>query len=299
MAEGVPATAVAVLAAARPAVVAEWARLAGAPESVFAATNARRLGVREISEAYWATPAIVSAIAGISSRQGEERSETELLEGELAALEYVEGDSVNETIWVRLESGVEGFHKAFTHLDDDTALEYGQDAALQPIHEVSAWLLARELGEPWRGLVPTCVLRPVEGRLGSFSRRVEGDATSPLGTVPPPAIAAAAFFDSLTAQQDRHGGNLLVDGPSLQLIDHGFTFAKPGDYANASMFVSYRHRSGNPRLTAPERKALRRLLDSSDALGLAAVLERDRVDALRSRARRMLQHDAILPQGEY
>ena len=294
-----PATAVAVLAAAQPAVVAEWARQAGAPSEVFDATNAKRLGAREVFEAYWATPAIVSAIAEISARQGTEPGEVALLAGDVAAAELVEGDGVNETMWVRLDSGVEGYHKAFTHLDDDTALEYGQDAALQPIHEVSAWILARELGKPWRDLMPACVLRPVQGRLGSFARRVPGDATSPLGSVPPSAIAAAAFFDSLTAQQDRHGSNLLVDGPRMQLIDHGFTFAKPGDYDNATMFVSYRHRKGDPTLTGPERKALRRLLDSPGLLGMRPVLEVARADALADRARRMLQLGAILPQGEY
>lgn len=294
-----PATAVAVLAAARPAVVSEWARQAGAPSEVFDATNAKRLGAREISEAYWATPAIVSAIAEISRRQGVEPGEAALLASDVVDAELVEGDGVNATMWVRLESGLEGYHKAFTHLDDGTAGEYGQESALQPVHEVSAWILARELGPPYSELMPPCVLRPVEGRLGSFARRVEGDATSPLGQVPPRAIAAAAFFDALTAQQDRHGGNLLVAGASLQLIDHGFTFARPGDFANQSMFVAYRHRRGDPTLTGPERKALNRLVASPDLFGLRGVLEPDRAAALIDRARRMLQLGEILRQEDY
>lgn len=298
-AAGIPSTAVAVLAAAPPGVVAEWARQAGAPAEVFDATNVKRLPERAISEAYWATPAIVSAIAKISTLQGREPAEALLLAGDIEQLDHVEGEGVNATMWVRLDSGLEGYHKAFTHLDYDTAGEYGQGSALQPLHEVSAWILARELGPPYSELMPPCVLRPVEGRLGSFARRVDGDPTSPLGTVPPRTLAAAAFFDALTGQQDRHSANLLVDGARLQLIDHGFTFARPGDFANVSLFVAYRHRAGDPKLTGPERKALKRVIASPDLFGLGSVLEADRAAALVDRARRMLQLGEILRQEDY
>jgi len=36
--------------------------------------------------------------------------------------------------------------------------------------------------------------------------------------------------DALIAQQDRHLDNARFDGDSLGLIDHGFSFALPGDF---------------------------------------------------------------------
>jgi hypothetical protein len=53
--------------------------------------------------------------------------------------------------------------------------------------------------------------------------------TNPLPVVPEERILAAGFFDALIGQQDRHGGNLLVDQDRLYLIDHGFAFGRTGD----------------------------------------------------------------------
>lgn len=76
------------------------------------------------------------------------------------------------------------------------------------------------------------LLRVVDGRLGSFSRGVADSPQPPLGIVSSAHLDAAAFFDALTGQQDRHTGNLLVDGSRLHLIDHGFTFAVTGNAFN-------------------------------------------------------------------
>lgn len=293
---GVPDTAVAVLAAARPGVVREWAALAGAPTSVVEATNVRRLDPSPVREAYWATPRIVSMIAAASSTQGKHPAEAELLAGQV---EWTEGvyEGVNSTRWVQLDNGTEGFHKAFTGLHDEIAEEYGHEGGLQPIHEVAAWVLARELGEPWSRLVPPCVLRPIDGRLGSFSRRVPGDSISPLGSVPSDDIEAAALFDALTGQQDRHSSNLLVEDEQLALIDHGFAFGRPGDYFNASMLVGYRNRS-QPDLHEHELRALRRLVESSDLLGVGGLLEPERGAAMWDRANRMLTTGRLLDRGD-
>ena len=48
-------------------------------------------------------------------------------------------------------------------------------------------------------------------------------------------IADAAFFEAPIGSQDRHDENLRASTPPpyLGLIDHGYAFARPGDYHNA------------------------------------------------------------------
>ena len=56
----------------------------------------------------------------------------------------------------------------------------------------------------------------------------------------PDDCIAAAFFDSLIGQQDRHRGNYRWDATNekLGLIDRGFAFAHaPDQYFNRSVFV--------------------------------------------------------------
>lgn len=299
-AEGVPDEAISLLAKAPPSVAKRWAREAGAPASLLEdpppASSAREMSPREVSDIFWVGPDVLPSIIATAAQQGRHPRERALLDAEVAGLEWAEESGVNETIRVRLTDGSDAYHKPFDGLDEEASEDYGHDGPLQPVHEVAAWALARELGGPWDELVPPCVLREIDGRLGSLSMGVPGNVTNPLPVVPEERILAAGFFDALIGQQDRHGGNLLVDKDRLYLIDHGFAFARTGDGYNLQL-LQQRRVFHAPQLTDGERGALHRLVGSPDLLGVAPLLQGDRADALRARAEIMLASGRVLPGG--
>jgi hypothetical protein len=213
-----------------------------------------------------------------------------------------ENEGINSTYYVRFEVDAEAFHKTFSGVDVPAAQYYGHHPDEVPLHECAAWRLAVRLGLPYSELVAACVLREHEGEAGALSARQYGLSWSrePF-TEMPDSCFAAAFFDSLIAQQDRHRGNYRWDAGNrkLGLIDHGFAFAKPGQFFNKSEFVVWRWKQGTAELAADERAALQGLLDSGDLYGLAWFLLAEEADALAVRARRMLEQGTILGPGEF
>jgi hypothetical protein len=231
--------------------------------------------------------------------QGEHRDEASLLKGMAVRAMAPTGRAAgaNETWRVDLDNGMVGYHKPFDGVDDDTAYDFGHEAAELPFHEIASWRLARSLGEPWSDLVPPCVLRDVDGRAGSFSMERAG---RPAVTDPwhVPEWQSAAFFDALIGQQDRHAFNYLVAGDRLTLIDHGFSFARPGDMVNKTRLWQHRCEV-MPRLVESERAALGRLLDSKSLMGVDGLLAAERRDALVARARTMLETGKLPPAGQF
>lgn len=114
-------------------------------------------------------------------------------------------------------------------------------------------------------------------------------------------VMAGAFYDSLIGQQDRHSGNYFVNNwdEKVQLLDHGFCFAKPGDQLNMSAFVRYRWQVGASALNGPEHTILSRLAASPDLLGIAAVIGSSRAAAMRDRVSRMRSTSELLPRGSF
>lgn len=297
-----PDDAVSLLAQAPPSVAKQWAREAGAPSELLvdppAASSAPAVPPTALAAAWWATPGMISAIAAAGVQQGKDPAEHALLEVDVVNVDWPDESGVNETFRVWFSDGSEAYHKPFDGLDQGVGSDYGHDAPLQPMHEVAAWVLARELGGPWRDLVPPCVIREVEGRLGSLSAGMPGEPRNPLPAVSQETIGAAGFFDALAGQQDRHGGNLLVSGDQMKLIDHGFTFAVPGDGYNLQLLQQYRA-FHEPALRPEERDALQRLVASDSLLGMRGLLEPERADALKARAEIMLAYDRVLPGGAF
>lgn len=96
--------------------------------------------------------------------------------------------------------------------------------------EAAAYAIAEAIG--MADLVPTTVLREIDGEVGSaqayadlakpaklernLAKRFDGDAD----------LARAAAFDYLIGNMDRHAGNWMIDVETsrLVLIDHGFAF---------------------------------------------------------------------------
>jgi hypothetical protein len=206
---------------------------------------------------------------------------------------------VNTTKRLRLAGGDIVFHKPFSGVHVANAIAYGHTDETPPLHEAIAWRLAVALGDPWQGIVAPCVLRDYAGEDGSLSLQARGWPRDPAPIVNPTWCLPAAFFDALIAQQDRHDGNWRWDGSRLTLIDHGYTFALPGDIPNHFDFVEARHVGGAAALLTEEREALENLLADPDLLGVARFLLPQRALALADRAQRMLARGEVLRPKEF
>lgn len=296
-AEGAPAGVVSLLASVSPPVAREWAIRRGVPDDVVERPSGVQIRRGTYSNTAGMDADLVEAIATVMSQQGQREDERELLEAEITGQMSPPGEGVNDTRMLMFSDGSFGIFKSFVGLDDDTSDSYGHSRPLQPIHEAVAWQLAHKLGPEYAQLVPTTVLRSIDGELGSVSRGVEGEPGAP-ATVPVEVLERAGFFDALIGQQDRHGNNLLVDDDTLHLIDHGFSFATPGDIMNQSMLHRWRRRN-NPSTTPSERSVLARLLESGDLHGMQGVLEVERSAALRARAQFMFDRGLLVEVGDF
>jgi hypothetical protein len=179
---------------------------------------------------------------------------------------------------------------------------YGHHPDSVPLNECVAWRVASCVGGVVASIVAPCLIRSISGTAGSLGARRVGfpRAPEPFAAVPE-QCRAAAFFDSLIAQQDRHVGNYRWDPAArlLGLIDHGFAFAVAGMRFNASCFVAWRHAQDAPALDEWELASLDLLLHSDDLHRLATVLTDEQRDALYARAQRMRDAGAILHVGEW
>ena len=150
--------------------------------------------------------------------------------------------------------------------------------------------------------MPPCVLRSIEGEWGSLSLGVTGvPSTNQPFITALGQVDAAAFFDCLVGQQDRHRANYRWDSGSdhLWLIDHGFCFARPGDPMNTSDFLSFRSLFRDMMLTEAERDCLVAFKASANLHGVSDIIEPARAAALAERANRMLASQALLPAGDF
>lgn len=295
----VPQLALDVLAVAPPAVAKGWAEQVGAPATAkLGEQTRRRPTVTGLQDASWATPGIVDQIAAIARAQGAHPDEAALLSADVVGGEE-EDQGVNTTRRLMLADGSDAYFKPLNGIDWDIAEEFGHDQPWQSIHEAAAWQAARALGPEWERLVPPCVLTVQDGSLGSLAAGRPGSVTGPMH-VPDSDVHAAAFFDTLIGQQDRHNMNYLTHngGSELYLIDHGFAFARPDDPVNESVF-QLRRSVTHPDLTTYERDRLVVLLRAPDLHGLRPMLAPDRAAALEDRARLMLVTGKILPEGHF
>lgn len=243
---------------------------------------------------------IDSQVAAVKAAQGALSIEQEMLGQAFSGPPApTSSPGVNATKRLALANGSVVFHKPFSGVHVANALAYGQTDETPPLHDAVAWRLAVALGPPWQDLVAPCVLREYAGDDGALSLQAPGWPGDPGPTQNPTWCLPAAFFDSLIAQQDRHGGNWRWDGSRLTLIDHGYAFALPGHILNHSDLVAARHSHGAAALDQGERDALNRLLNDPDLLGMASFLLDDRAQALADRARRMLARGEVLQPGDF
>jgi len=184
-------------------------------------------------------------------------------------------------------------------------LNYGHSPVSTLISECAAWQLAKRLGERWHSLVVPTVLRSVKlpsrhSEVGSLALFRPGEVRKRnyIHAVPEQA-ANGAFFDCLSGQQDRNPGNVLwqEERSRIYLIDHGFSFARPGDHTGHLELTAWRWQRGSRALDDFERAAVSSLTDA-DLGDLRGYLAGDRADALLDRAQRLRRDREILPPGE-
>lgn len=259
-------------------------------QAAAAGTVPRTSNPVQLNPVYWATPELIDQIHAVNKISALEPDQ-QLRTGVIVSEGYPDEQGVNHTRRLIFNDQSEGYFKSFEGIDMGSAMSYGHDDPIQPIHEIAASALARKMGDPWSPLVPGCVLTVYEKELGSMARGVEG---KPFGSggVPAESKEAAGFFDALVGNLDRHSGNWLSDRSEMHLIDHGFAFSKPGDGVNMSL-LQYRRASNDPQLKPQERAALHAVLADQTTHGLQHVLEPVRLQALRDRAREMLNADSI------
>jgi hypothetical protein len=92
----------------------------------------------------------------------------------------------------------------------------GSDGDKSPYNERAAYLVDKMLNLK---LVPTTVLRLVDGKLVSAQRWVNGKP--PKYEDNPPLLR---LFDYLIHNTDRHGGNWLIEGGKVWAIDNAYSF---------------------------------------------------------------------------
>ncbi|HTX10624.1 MAG TPA: hypothetical protein VME22_18515 [Solirubrobacteraceae bacterium] len=203
---------------------------------------------------------------------------------------------------VVLESRLSAFHKRFHDQDRVLCQQYGHHPFDVPLNEVTAWRLAAAIGNPWRQLLPTAVLRVIDNKGGALINDKKGKVDAAVFTEAVSQVDAAAFWDALIGNQDRNMRNFRYDAAHrrLGLIDHGFVFARPGDLINrSSYFLATRLTQSKRTLTQRECDVLEALLEA-DLYGLRRVLAVDRADALQARAERMLSSRLLPPvQGGF
>lgn len=192
--------------------------------------------------------------------------------------------------------------KPFAGQHPNTCAAYSQNPYEAVTHEVAAWRLAHALGGQSEQMVPAAVLRDLPGvgagvlinwRDGQPDHAVFQDARA--------QARAAAFWDALVGQQDRHATNFRYDRQyrRLALIDHAFSFARPGDLCHEALFLRRRRSEHGTALQASEKEALERLLESDDLMGLRRFIASDRADALEERAQSMLKRKVLPMPGTF
>lgn len=192
---------------------------------------------------------------------------------------------------VVLESRRTAFFKRFCDQNRTLCAQYGHHPFEIPVNEVTAWRLASAMGDPWRQLLPTAVLRVIDNNGGALINDKLGKVDNAVFTEAASQISAAAFWDALIGNQDRNMRNFRYDSlhKRLGLIDHGFVFARPGDPINrSSYFLAQRRRQGPVTISPREEEVLEELL-ASDLHRLREFLAAERANALAARAQSMLR----------
>jgi len=212
------------------------------------------------------------------------------------------------TVWrVALEGGLRGYYKA--QASSPLAVDYGHHPDEVFLNDCAAWRLAFGLGRPFSHLAAPCVVRRIDDEVGSLiahrSKTDDWVELSELWERHPDQCRAAALFDGLIGQQDRHDGNYRYDADRglIALIDHGFAFPAGTEHDqwwfNNSFFVQERWDRDDQALDEFELAVLRFLLRSPTLFGLDGILDDARLGRLRERAKFMIDQGRLTDPGQW
>jgi uncharacterized repeat protein (TIGR03843 family) len=177
------------------------------------------------------------------------------------------------------------FHVAYKPIRGERPLDDFPLGSLAA-REEAAWWVSQALG--W-GIVPPTIVRDGPAGPGAVQLWIDTDDQVDvlrMILVRDERLRPMAVFDALVNNADRKGGHLLVteDG-DVHGVDHGICFAVEPKLR--TVLWGWR----GEQLTAPEREDIERVCGSLDGeLGerLADLLSRREVDALRTRAQRLV-----------
>jgi hypothetical protein len=208
----------------------------------------------------------------------------------------------SKTYLVVFQSRRQAIFKPFAGQHPSVCANFQQDRFEAITHEVAAWRLAHALGGHWEQLIPTAVLRDL-GEIGAgvLINWREGSPDAAVFEEAHAQVHAAAFWDALVGQQDRHARNFRYDRDvrRLALIDNAFTFARPNDLNNAAIFLARRRAENAAKLSSGEKDALEAVLGSTDLLGIRRFIATDRVEAFETRANKMLERGMLPLPGAF
>ncbi|MGP5073692.1 hypothetical protein [Arthrobacter rhombi] len=258
-----------------------------------------------ISETDPSCRGIENQLRALQQSQSSHRWEERVLMGSVKSNERLVGGGVNETRVLKYKDGMEGYFKPVSGANQGLAAAFGHASNEQTVNEAAAWNFAKKLGPEYEQLVAPCVIIEHGGKYGSVSFGHKAGRASDvigrdIGKLPADQADRAAFFDALTGQQDRHRQNFLVDNRGIVLIDHGFGF-KPSTRSHMNHSDLQRYRSMDPerrKLNQSEYEVLQKVAHSEDCLGMSSILGDKKADAMKRRAKKMLEAGRVLEPWE-
>lgn len=136
----------------------------------------------------------------------------------------------NECRWIKLKNDGSGIFKPASGEATKITEEVRRDAGSELRekvkkgtyykHERAAWLIDSALN--W-DMVPTTVIREVDGKVGSFQKHAPGlvAARTDWKKIPETQLKKLFVLDYILYSSDRRAENLLVDGKKVHAIDNG------------------------------------------------------------------------------
>jgi hypothetical protein len=167
---------------------------------------------------------------------------------------------------------------------------------------MSRWR-GRCVGEEYERLLPPTVYRKIDGEWGSLSSKLSGTKPGTGSyTAAPDQVNSAGFFDVLVGQQDRHLNNFMWDATlgRLGLFDHGFCFPGEGrEHRIRTAALQGQRRYKRIELSSDEIDLVKRVLASGDLLGIAPLLEPERVARMAVRLENLLKRrPPVIPRRD-
>jgi len=134
--------------------------------------------------------------------------------------------------------GTQGVFKPQSGVPDDKPARSNISMSMDTEREIGAWEVAKRVG--MQDMVPVVVERVVHGERGALLSWQEGEVAKNVWGEGAKFdgdkdLARAAVFDYVIGNEDRHGGNWVIDedaGNKMRLIDHGLAFPDKGGYGD-------------------------------------------------------------------